>query len=106
MKGIVFLGETQLELREFPEPKPGPSEVLVEMKASGLDYLAMKLTGKVRTTASGLSEAVLWDFKAGWVTEKILGFYGIPDFFLRRWWKPFPFRGKAFTQNSINSIER
>ena len=36
MKGIVFLGERQLELREFPEPKPGVSEVLIEMRASGL----------------------------------------------------------------------
>jgi len=36
MRGIIFLGERQLELREFPEPKPGFSEVIVEMKASGL----------------------------------------------------------------------
>ena len=36
MKGIVFLGERQLELREFPEPKPGFSEVIIEMRASGL----------------------------------------------------------------------
>ena len=36
MRGIVFLGERQLELRDFPEPKPGPSEVIVEMRASGL----------------------------------------------------------------------
>jgi len=27
------------------------------------DWLAMKLTGEVRTTASGLSEGMLWDFK-------------------------------------------
>ena len=36
MRGIVFLGERQLELREFPEPIPGFSEVVVEMRASGL----------------------------------------------------------------------
>lgn len=36
MRGIVFLGERQLELREFPEPIPGFSEVVVEMHASGL----------------------------------------------------------------------
>jgi xylulokinase len=28
------------------------------------DWLAMKLTGEARTTASGLSEGMLWDFKA------------------------------------------
>ena len=36
MKGIVFLGERQLELREFPEPRPDFTEVIVEMRASGL----------------------------------------------------------------------
>jgi threonine dehydrogenase-like Zn-dependent dehydrogenase len=36
MQGIVFLGDRQLELREFADPTPGPGEVVVEMKASGL----------------------------------------------------------------------
>jgi threonine dehydrogenase-like Zn-dependent dehydrogenase len=36
MRGIVFLGERELELREFPDPAPGPREVVVEIKASGM----------------------------------------------------------------------
>jgi len=36
MRGVVFLGERQLELREFPDPTPEFSEVIVEMRASGL----------------------------------------------------------------------
>jgi threonine dehydrogenase-like Zn-dependent dehydrogenase len=36
MRGIVFLGDRELELREFPDPEPGPREVIVEMKASGM----------------------------------------------------------------------
>src|SRR5499425_1606037 len=36
MRGVVFLGERQLELREFPDPTPGPGEVVVAMKASGM----------------------------------------------------------------------
>jgi len=36
MKGVVFLGERELELREFPDPTPGPGEVVIEMKASGM----------------------------------------------------------------------
>ncbi len=27
------------------------------------DYLAMKLSGEVKTTISGLSEGMMWDFK-------------------------------------------
>jgi threonine dehydrogenase-like Zn-dependent dehydrogenase len=36
MKGVVFLGERQLELRDFPDPSPGPGEVVLEIKASGM----------------------------------------------------------------------
>src|SRR5262250_1377557 len=36
MRGVVFLGERKLELREFPDPTPGPGEVVVAMKASGM----------------------------------------------------------------------
>ena len=36
MKGIVFTGERTLELRTFPDPTPGPDEVVLEIKASGM----------------------------------------------------------------------
>ena len=36
MKGVVFLGDRKLELREFPDPEPGPGEVVLEIKASGM----------------------------------------------------------------------
>jgi threonine dehydrogenase-like Zn-dependent dehydrogenase len=36
MRGVVFLGERELELREFPDPVPGPGEVVLAIKASGL----------------------------------------------------------------------
>lgn len=36
MRGVVFLGNKQLEMREFPTPEPGPGQVLVKMRASGI----------------------------------------------------------------------
>ena len=36
MKGIVFLGERQVEIREFEDPVPGADEVILEIKASGM----------------------------------------------------------------------
>src|SRR5437868_724249 len=36
MRGVVFLGERKVELRSFPDPTPGPGEVVLEMKASGM----------------------------------------------------------------------
>ena len=36
MKGAVFLGAREVELREFPDPVPGDDEVVLEIKASGM----------------------------------------------------------------------
>ncbi len=36
MRGVVFLGERKLEFQEFPDPVPGPGEVVLEIKASGM----------------------------------------------------------------------
>src|SRR5688500_14707919 len=36
MRGAVFLGNREVELRSFPDPTPGPGEVVIEMKASGM----------------------------------------------------------------------
>jgi threonine dehydrogenase-like Zn-dependent dehydrogenase len=36
MRGVVFCGEREIEFMEFPDPSPGPGEVVLEMKASGM----------------------------------------------------------------------
>ena len=36
MRGVVFTGDRQLEIREYPDPSPGPGEVVLEIKASGM----------------------------------------------------------------------
>jgi threonine dehydrogenase-like Zn-dependent dehydrogenase len=36
MRGVVFLGDRKLELREFPDPTPGAGEVVIAIKASGM----------------------------------------------------------------------
>src|SRR5437588_5407865 len=54
MRGIVFLGNRKLELREFPDPTPGPGEVVLAIKASGMcgsDFHAYRATGNA---AAGL----------------------------------------------------
>ena len=34
MRGVVFLGDRKLEVREFPDPTPGPTDVILEIKSS------------------------------------------------------------------------
>jgi threonine dehydrogenase-like Zn-dependent dehydrogenase len=36
MQGIIFLGDRVLELQNFPDPEPGPGEVVLAIKASGM----------------------------------------------------------------------
>jgi threonine dehydrogenase-like Zn-dependent dehydrogenase len=36
MRGVIFLGEREVKLKEFPNPKPDFFEAIVEMRASGL----------------------------------------------------------------------
>jgi threonine dehydrogenase-like Zn-dependent dehydrogenase len=61
MKGVVFLGDRKLELREFPDPTPGPRDVILEIKASGMcgsdlhNYRAPANTGDV--VSGGLKRA-------------------------------------------------
>ncbi|OHB80095.1 MAG: carbohydrate kinase [Planctomycetes bacterium RBG_16_55_9] len=41
------------------------------------DYIAMKMTGEIRTTPSGLSEGILWDFEADELAGFVLDNYGV-----------------------------
>ncbi|MGE5598365.1 MAG: xylulokinase, partial [Bacteroidota bacterium] len=41
------------------------------------DYVAMRLTGEIRTTSSGLSEGILWDYQDQAPARLVLEHYGI-----------------------------
>ena len=43
------------------------------------DYIAMKLSGEICTTVSGLSEGMFWDFKENAVSKMLLDHYGIDE---------------------------
>ena len=45
MRGVVFLGDRKLELREFPDPTPGPRGVIIEIKGTSAG-LAAKIAAK------------------------------------------------------------
>lgn len=41
------------------------------------DYMALKMTGEVLTTNSGLSEGIFWDYRTNGIAQSLLDFYGI-----------------------------
>ena len=44
------------------------------------DYIAMRMTGEIKTTPSGLSEGIMWDFQKQGLADIVLDYYGIsPD---------------------------
>src|SRR5438477_1073351 len=61
MRGVVFLGDRKIELRSFPDPTPGPGEVVLEMKASGMCGSDLKFY----RSAPGVAQAALGLGSAG-----------------------------------------
>jgi len=43
------------------------------------DYIAMRMTGDIVTTLSGLSEGIFWDFKTNSLSEDLMKYYGFSD---------------------------
>lgn len=46
------------------------------------DYIAMKLSGEIKTTAGNLSEGILWNFKENAVADMLLDYYGFEKSFI------------------------
>ena len=67
---------TASKLKWVKENEPELYDKIAHIMLPG-DYIAMKLTGEVNTTISGLSEGILWDFKENDVAQLVLDQYGI-----------------------------
>jgi len=59
------------------------------------DFIAMKLTGEISTTISGLSEGIFWDFAENKISDKILEHYGITKSFVPEVYPTFSVQGKV-----------
>jgi len=46
------------------------------------DYIAMRMSGEINTTISGLSEGIMWDFKNNNIASFLLNYLGIEKSFL------------------------
>ncbi len=72
---------TASKLKWVQENEPQLYERVDKMMLPG-DYIAMKLTGEVTTTVSGLSEGILWDFKEKNVAHTLVEYYGFDPAFV------------------------
>ena len=74
---------TASKLAWIKQNEPAIYEQIYKIMLPG-DYIAMKLSGEICTTVSGLSEGMFWDFKNNRVADFLMGYYGfdkslIPD---------------------------
>lgn len=69
---------TASKLRWVRENEPEIFSKVYKFMLPG-DYIAFRMTGEICTTASGLSEGVLWDFKENTVARRLLEYYDIPE---------------------------
>lgn len=70
---------TASKLAWVKENEPSVYKNIYKIMLPG-DYLAMRLTDEIKTSFSGLSEGIFWDFMRNEVSEELLEHYGIsPD---------------------------
>ena len=66
---------TASKLKWVAENEPALFRLIHKFLLPG-DYIAMKMTGEIRTTPSGLSEGILWDFREKGSARILLDHYG------------------------------
>lgn len=66
---------TASKLAWIKENEPEIFEKIYKIMLPG-DYIAMRLTGEICTTVSGLSEGMFWDFKNNRVADFLMDYYG------------------------------
>lgn len=69
---------TASKLKWVKENEPDNFKKIRKIMLPG-DYVAYRLTGEIRTTNSGLSEGIFWDFETGSVSGKLLDYYGFDN---------------------------
>ena len=85
---------TASKLRWVKVFEPDVYERIFKVMLPG-DFLAMKLTGEIVTTRSGLSEGMFWDYEQGSASNKLLNHYGISANLLADIVPTFSIQGKV-----------
>ena len=69
---------TTAKLRWVQENEPEIFKKIHKMMLPG-DYIAMKLSGSITTTVTGLSEGILWNFKKNAIAQELLDHWNIDE---------------------------
>ena len=67
------------------------------------DYIAMKMTGDIKTTPSGLSEGIMWDYEGDGLADFVLDNYGISNELVAETLPTFSIQGEL-TKDAANEL--
>jgi xylulokinase len=93
---------TASKLKWVKDNEPKVFAKIYKMMLPG-DYIAMKMTGEIKTTPSGLSEGIMWDFKSEGLAEMVLEHYGISPNFIAEQVPTFSVQGHL-TKEAANLL--
>ncbi len=84
---------TASKLKWVKENEPSLYSKIYKIMLPG-DFIAMKLTGEVNTTVSGLSEGIFWDFKENKLASILMSHYGFDEALIPEIVPTFSIQGK------------
>ena len=93
---------TASKLKWVKDNEPKVYAKIYKMMLPG-DYIAMKMTGEIRTTPSGLSEGIMWDFKEQGLADIVMKHYGISQNFVAETVPTFSVQGNL-TKEAANTL--
>ena len=88
---------TASKLKWVEDKEPKLFSKIHKMMLPG-DFIAMKMTGEIKTTPSGLSEGIMWDFQKHGLADLIMKHYRIPEEFVADVVPTFSVQGELTTE--------
>ena len=93
---------TAAKLAWVKENEPALYEKIYKIMLPG-DYIAMRLTGEINTTISGLSEGVFWDFREHRIATFLLDYYGIDPSLIADTVPTFSMQGEVTSEVALET---
>lgn len=93
---------TASKLKWVKDNEPGIYAKIAKFMLPG-DYIAYKLSGKICSTISGLSEGIFWDFQENTMANWLLEYYGISQEIVPEISETFSIQGKVSEKGASES---
>lgn len=90
---------TASKLKWVQENEPEIYKKIYKIMLPG-DYIALRMTGNISTSISGLSEGIFWDFRNNSVADFLLDYYGIDKGLLPDYYDSFSECGKLTNETA------